>query len=176
MIVIVEGIDRVGKSTLVDRIHRNINFPVYNHVSIGSRNFDVIKNAEETDKFLQVIEVCNLSHANIIFDRFYMSDFVYGCIQRHYDFTEALKNKDEIEMRLRKLDALLILVKPVNIEESSLQHGRDLSRHKRLFDFLYEESKLLKMEVTYDSLYKAEKWVKEQFNHFMNNGGYNYVR
>lgn len=176
MIIIVEGIDRVGKSTLVDRIHHDINFPIYSHVSIGSRNFDAIKNVEETDKFLQVMEICKLSNANIIFDRFYMSDFVYGCIQRHYDFTEALKNKDEIEMRLKKLDALLILVSPTNVKESSLQHGCDLSRHKRLFDFLYKETKLLKMEVTYNSLYEAEKWVKKQFNFFMNGGGYDYVR
>lgn len=165
MIIIVEGVDRVGKTTLIKRLQKATNFPVYNHA--GERDFNLIKNDVETDMYLQILEVCKLSQADLIFDRFCWSDFVYGCIERHYDFTKALCNKDAVEKVLRELQAVVIFVKPTNIVKSSTQHGRDLQRHEQLFEFLYKETCLEKIECTYDTMFKVEDFIREKVNFYM---------
>lgn len=157
MLIIVEGIDRVGKTTLVNRINKKFNIPVYRHV--GERDIAMIKNDIETDRNLQILEICRLSNSLLIFDRFHWTDFVYGCIQRHYDFTEALNNKDKIERMLSELQTIIIFVKPSDIKLSSFQHGCNLNRHEKLFEFLYNETCLDKTECTYDTLCEAEDFL-----------------
>lgn len=160
MIIIVEGIDRVGKTTLVNRIHMETNYPVYRHV--GDRDFTKVQNEVETDKFLQLIEMCKITHSTVIFDRFHWSDFVYGSVQRHYDFTTALKNKDKIESVLKEQGAIIILVCPTDIERSSYEHGIDLHRHEHLFQFAFSESKIDKFICTYETINEAALWVKDK--------------
>lgn len=157
MLIIIEGIDRVGKTTLANMLHKKINFPIYKH--IGKRNLDAIDNEHETDEYLQMLEICRLSDSNIIFDRLHWTDFVYGSLQRHYDFTAALSNKDNVERLLLEQNAAIIFVKSVSVKDSSYRHGKDLSRHEKLFEFLYNESNLDKFQCDYKSLDKAVNWV-----------------
>lgn len=168
MIVIVEGIDRVGKSTLVDRIQKATGFTVYhNNTDFQLEKMD---NDNETDKMLKMLQMYNIGKPGVIFDRFHWTDFVYGCLQRDYSFTKALQNKDKIETELRVQKAVIVLVKPTDIEESSLQHGRDLSRHEQLFELLFNESKLKKLSCTYNTIYDAQKWVHNEMNDYLNGG------
>lgn len=165
MLIIVEGIDRVGKTTLVKRLQKTTNIPVYNHV--GERDFKAIKNDIETDMYLQILEVCRLAQADLIFDRFHWTDFVYGCIERHYDFTNALCNKDAVEEALKNLQAVIVFVKPTNVTKSSIQHGYDLQRHEQLFELLYKETPLEKFECTFDTISEAEEFVRAKVNSYM---------
>lgn len=168
MIVIVEGIDRVGKSTLVDRIQKATGFTVYhNNTDFKLEQMD---NDNETDKMLKMLQIYNVGKPGIIFDRFHWTDFVYGCLQRNYSFTKALENKDKIETQLRIQKAVIVLVKPTDIGESSLQHGTSLARHEQLFELLFNESKLNKLTCTYDTIYDAQKWVHDEMNNYMNGG------
>lgn len=168
MIVIVEGIDRVGKTTLVNRIKKATGFAVY-HNNTDFR-LDRMDNDNETDKMLKMLQVYDIGKPGIIFDRFHWTDFVYGCLQRDYSFTKALENKDKIEAVLRMQKAVIVLVKPTDIGESSLQHGRDLLRHERLFEFLFDESKLNKISCTYNTIGDAQKWVHDEMNIYLNGG------
>lgn len=162
MIVIVEGIDRVGKTTLVKRLERELGFKVYK--DNASFKFENMDNENETDKMLKMLQICNLCNCDIIFDRFHWTDMVYGCLNRGYNFKRALENKDKIEMELRNSKAIIILVKPTDITESSIQHGSSLHRHNHLFNMLFVESYLDRYECTYDNLHEAEMWAKEQMN------------
>lgn len=168
MIVIVEGIDRVGKTTLVDRLKRETGFAIYH----DGMNFPVEKrdNDNETDKMYKMLQVYKAGKPDIIFDRFHWTDFVYGCLQRDYSFAKALRNKDLLETELWIQKAVIVLVKPTNIEESSLQHGSDLSRHEQLFELLFNESKLKKITCTYHTISEAQKWVHEEINNYMLGG------
>lgn len=168
MIIIVEGIDRVGKTTLVNRIQKATGFTVYHDNNVFGVN--KMDNENETDKMLKMLEVYKVGKPGIIFDRFHWTDFVYGCLQRNYSFTRALENKDLIETELRVLKAVIVLVKPTDIEESSLQHGSDLSRHEQLFELLFSESRLDKLSCTYDTIYDAQKWVRDSVDRYQNGG------
>ena len=161
MIIIVEGIDRVGKTTLCNKIAKECNIPIYRHV--GDRDVNKIKNNEETDKFKQIVNVCAITNADIVLDRFHLSDYVYGTIERGYDKKKALQNKQEVEdyMRSVKAKVVLVLVFPNNLKRSSQEHGKNLIKHNRLFAKAFEESKIInKISCTYDTLEMVADIIK----------------
>ena len=158
MVIIVEGIDRVGKTTLVNMLHEATNFPVYkNNTDFKLADMD---NKNETDKMIKMLQICQLSHANIIFDRFHWTDMVYGVVQRGYDYDTAIKNKTLIEDMLIKMGAMIILVKPTDVYKSSEQHGVNLTEHNYLFKTLYAESSMSKYSCNFHTLYSAKQWVE----------------
>lgn len=160
MIFIVEGIDRVGKTTLIDRFIKSTNikkFNAYFPELVPPSKFD---NFNETDKYLREILLCKMFESDIVFDRLHLTDFVYGCIERHYDFTAALENFKLIERELLSQKAMLILVKPTDIKLSSQSHGKDLSVHEGLFEMAYNMSKLTKIKCDYTTLLEAENIMK----------------
>ena len=168
MIIIVEGIDRVGKTTLCNKLSESLNFPIHKHVKKTLyKNMD---NDNETDKMMQILDVCNQTHCNIIFDRFHLSEYVYGVKDRCYDVSKASKNLLDVDNMLNdKNDVLLILVEPVDIERSSLEHGSDLSMHKKIFDDIFKESCIKnKWKCTYNTLDEAEMFVRTIINKIMN--------
>ena len=69
MILIVEGIDRVGKSTLVEKLKKMVGFYPYHN----DTNFkvEVMDNDNETDKLLKMLLICDASDPLIVFDRFH---------------------------------------------------------------------------------------------------------
>lgn len=157
MVIIVEGIDRVGKTTLVNMLHNVTGFPVYkNNTSFRLEDMD---NENETDKMIKMLQVCQLTNANIIFDRFHWTDLVYGVVQRGYDYDIATKNKILIEDMLEKMGALIILVKPTDVYASSEQHGGNLFYHDGLFNTLYDQSHMLKYSCRFPTLDSAKQWV-----------------
>lgn len=166
MIIIVEGIDRVGKSTLIEKIKNETNFHVYKDDCKFS--FDKMDNDNETDKMLKILKMYSYGTPGVIFDRFHYTDFVYGCLERNYQFKNALINKDKIESQLKVLKACLILVEPTDVEQSSMQHGSDLRRHQTLFKMLFDESKLEKFVCNYETFYDAIKWTKDEVNYYLN--------
>ena len=87
MIIVVEGIDRVGKTTLCNKIKEMTGYEIFKH----SGNFDYkrMDNDNETDKMLQVLKIAEIGKANIIFDRFHFSDFCYGTIERDYNILQG---------------------------------------------------------------------------------------
>lgn len=165
MIIIVEGIDRIGKTTLCNLLSSTYKIPIYRH--IGERDLNAISNNTETEKLLQISEICRLSDAFIIFDRFYFSDYVYGRVERGYDIYKADRNFKTIDDFIANdlKDAILILVSPTDINKSSQEHGRDLNKHDALFNYLYERSAITnKFNCNYNTLQKAIEFVGSKIN------------
>lgn len=165
MIILIEGIDRVGKTTLCNLLHNEINYPIYRHV--GERNYKTIDNDVETDKFYQVLELCKLTYSSMIFDRFHLSDYVYGVIERHYDINKANKNFESIEKFAEEnlKDAILLLVLPTDIKRSSEEHGKDLTEYNDLFLEKYKNSKIkYKFQCSYNTLNEAVLFVRTVLN------------
>ena len=167
MIIIVEGIDRVGKTTLVNLIHDKYNMPVLKQERIGGN----IANSNDTmhinyGRIIGLIDFWNWQYFtdNIIIDRFHWTDAVYSLIDRH-NGTSVANNKFIEEFMNKCIDKYLIIyVKPTDIKWSSEQHGSDLSRHAAMFDYLYEQCVLHKCCCTHESYDKVLIEVERMLN------------
>lgn len=160
MIIIVEGIDRVGKTTLCNKLHEEFNIPIYKHNGIIPYN--KMDNFEETDKMIYVKEFIELTNISLIFDRFHLTDFVYGIIERKYNSSIAVDNFRLIDDELSKInDVFLIYVLPTDIKESSRQHGKDLTMYDNKFYNTFRHSKIKnKWRCTYNTLDEAILFIK----------------
>lgn len=151
MVIIVEGIDRVGKTTLCEMIEerykdfmdfvrfRDDTRYVHNHL-----NKEV--NTEKINTLQNLLEVGLVD--NIILDRYHITEFVYGGIERSY------KNMDmyDVDKRLAELigeGVVLIYVVPTDIRMSSGEHGYNLERHLKWYDDFYKAT-LIKNKITVD--------------------------
>lgn len=135
MIIIVEGIDRIGKTTLCEKISKCLNIPVYKYN--GIIKYDKMQNNQETDKSLMLLDLVNKLNCDIIFDRSFVTDYVYGIIERNYDVDNANINLDIVVSKMLhniKSDIVIVYMQPTDIEMSSKQHGKDLLPHSKLFD------------------------------------------
>lgn len=139
MIIIVEGIDRVGKSTLCNKLSETLNIPIFKYSGLISN--DKKRNDYETDKLLLTLEAFNCSKQSVIFDRFHLTDYVYGRLERNYKHKKANFNFEIIEHELNKIGNVhLIYVIPTDIHYSSCEHRKNLLIHNELFNNVFENS------------------------------------
>lgn len=169
MILIVEGIDRVGKSTLVEKLKKMVGFYPYHN----DTNFkvDIMDNDNETDKLLKMLLICDASDPLIVFDRFHWTDYVYGTLERGYNNYKAVSNLKLLESELKKRDARIIFVVPTDIESSSKQHGKDLSIHQEVFEALFNLTKLKKCCCDYNGIDHAVEWARRELNEYIKESG-----
>lgn len=164
MLVIVEGIDRVGKTTLCNMLKDELGFKIYKH---KNENFDYSKmdNDNETDKMLQLLDLYKQigNDANIVFDRFHWSDYVYGTIERKYNEDKAIENLHEITKKLAMLNALIVFIEPTDLIESSKKHGKNLSLYNLKMEtcFNYSMDKIREVVIDYTTINGIVKVIKE---------------
>ena len=151
MIIIVEGISRVGKTTLCKKLHITKNIPIYKH-NTHIIDYSNMQDNIEVEKMMCMIDVYRTIPSNIIFDRFHFSNTVYGILLRNYNKQNALNNITKIEQYLKTAGrTILIKVSPTNIQESSKQYGKDLELFEILMQELYNNSILEKYECNYNT-------------------------
>ena len=140
MIIIVEGIDRVGKTTLCNKLSKTLNIPIHKYNGIVP--YGKMKNKQEPNAMLGLSQLVEETKTDIIFDRFHLTDYIYGVLERAYNEKKAYKNMKLIFERLGLYSlvdsVLLILVRPSNIKKSSKEDGRDLQLYSAMFDEAYE--------------------------------------
>lgn len=163
MVIIIEGIDRVGKTTLANKISEELNVPIYKQDRIGGNKLLVDNGESSTIKNYRACNICeNYIRAktlvdfwswsgftqNIIMDRFHWTEAVYSLVDR--DCLSQYENMKLIErdMLEHKDKYMIIYVAPTDIKWSSRQHGKDLTKHNEEFIKLYNESKLDKYMCT----------------------------
>lgn len=154
-IIVVEGIDRVGKTTIANKIQaeskleQSMKFHVYKHDE-SFISYDKMDTDNEADKMAQLLTMADMFNCNVLFDRFHLSDFVYGLVGRGYKFSDAYSNMRAIDTMLSDMNSVLVYVKPVDLKRSSVEHGSDLTMHDRLMDAAFNDSLMNKIEVNYD--------------------------
>lgn len=158
VIVVIEGIDRVGKTTLCNKLQE-----------IGCKVFkdDLLEclqthNADEkaimaTSSMNTLVNFAKLfKNEIIILDRFHATELVYSVVDRKVNNYSAMTRFLAIESELKKLenDYLYVFVEPTDIEWSSQKHGKDLSFHETFFEVIYEDiiDEKNKMKVNFNSL------------------------
>lgn len=143
MIVIVEGIDRVGKTTLCN-MFADEGFKYFKDVY-----FDGVPITRKiaSEKLRTTLEFLKLfKDENIVVDRFHITEFVYGALERNYTSSEV----EFIDKELALLDAVLILVNPINAEDldrASRVHGKDLTIHNSIFNTFYKVSSIKRKHI-----------------------------
>ena len=85
-----------------------------------------------------------------MFDRFHISDFVYGIVNRNYDIDEAMMLFKKVDQKLAKLGVVVYYFKPRTVAYSSVLEGRDLSKEYELFELFKEASSCVVIETDYD--------------------------
>ena len=154
MIIVVEGIDRVGKTTLCNKLKEELSIPIFKNERISEERTI----ATEMELTNQVINFFDCVNCNVILDRFFYSEFVYGLVDRGYYNNDILK----FDTKLSNSNALFILIEPTDIVKSSTEHGKDLSLHKVLFDYCFDKSNIKnKIKANYNNLDDVVAWVKE---------------
>lgn len=150
MIIAVEGIDRTGKSTFCEALSNKTGF-----VNFYAPESDIVKNKDknmydEADKCLKLATLADLSSTDVVFDRFHISDFVYGIVNRNYNIDEAMTLFKKVDQKLAKLGVVIYYFKPIIVAYSSLLEGRDLSKEYELFELFKEASSCVVIETDYN--------------------------
>jgi thymidylate kinase len=151
MLVIIEGIDRVGKTTLANRMVNELGFDKFEVIKKPIRKSEteieqVLTKTIETEKIYSVLptlKIIDKNNVNMLFDRFHISEYVYGLVDRRY----VNKSMFEVDKILSKFNNIvLILVNPIDIEKSSIEHGSDLKLHyiemNKFFNISHIENKI----------------------------------
>lgn len=176
MIIIVEGIDRVGKTTLVNKLtescdiksfidsYLNFNYLDFSSVTTkvievkGDRN-NIVANTEKINSLLNFFEQFSDKIGNILLDRFHFSEYVYGLVDRKYMSNEVFRNFDK---RLAELNTLIIYVDPINLSWSSEQHGADLTYHCNAFEYVISKTECEVVRCNFDTLDEVVLKIKER--------------
>ena len=138
MIIIIEGIDRVGKTTLAKMLSKELGYTIFkDNPKYNVIYTDRVINSEKINLLLTFMELGVLN--NVIIDRGHFTEYVYGKIDRHYTNNDVF----EFDERLGQIKNLLfIYVKPEDINFSSQLHGSDLTEHDKLMTECIKNSKI----------------------------------
>lgn len=186
MIIIVEGIDRVGKTTLCEMIEEYyadvMNIRRFKDDTRYVHNYlNEEVNTEKNNTIMNMIEQGVIE--NIILDRFHMTEFVYGLVERAYkndnmyDIDRRLADIDKPDTSIDSEDdidpgmsydghihndVVLIYIVPVDIKKSSAKHGYNLERHLKWYNEFYDNTLIKnKIKVDYETLGLALDFIDE---------------
>ena len=141
MIVIVEGIDRVGKTTLVNKLVQGgfINFK--DEFILGDHNL-LIDNFEDysvgkCESFYVLAKSLSDSGKNVVIDRLYLTELVYGACDRLGSNQVACFGLDTL---FENEGAILCWVKANDLELSNKLAGVDQTKKEDMFKFYFDLS------------------------------------
>lgn len=141
MIVIVEGIDRVGKTTFCEKlkklgfIYLKDEWNLNEEIKVSEVPIYSIGKLDTTISLLRHLH--NQGH-NIVVDRLHITELVYGIQSRYGNVNEELVSK--IDCILAEMKCCLVYVYPEDVQKSSAEAGIDLSSHEQLFRALITTS------------------------------------
>ena len=148
MQIIIEGIDRCGKTTLANELSKVLNLDIYPRKT--DVEYDKLECGNVFNDYLKLFSNANLK--SYIFDRAYYSEYVYGVLDRNYNIAASKIYVSAIEQMLAlHKNPIVILCLSNNIAESSAQHGKDLKKYNDLFLELYYNISPLIMCLKIDS-------------------------
>lgn len=154
MIVVVEGIDRVGKTTLVEMLVK-AGFKTLKDEFLINDFIDKFEDYSigKCESFIKVAKQLNDSGHNIVIDRLHLTEYVYGNTERNGFVNE--KAVWAVDMLLANMNALLCYVKPADILISNELAGVDQTKKSELFDFAVNMSSMTRIECNWNNLNEA---------------------
>lgn len=149
MLILIEGIDRVGKSTLAEKLHQAIDGSILFDRTFDDSIVEFLKmehsqsttNARELE-LINAYDSMMEANQNTVFivDRFHLSTALYESVLRNNYTSSMVASKQIDRYFIDRNDVVLIHVKPSDIELSSRLHGSDLSNDARFMQMLVDDS------------------------------------
>lgn len=132
MIIIIEGADGSGKTTLAEQISKQTGYPVVHRSSPKSEE----EKAVMMQMYLQAIK----EGRNVIFDRCWYSEMVYGVVMRD-ESVISYPQMYELERSLAKRGALIIYCtdKPETLWRRCTKRGEDYVTNSQTFMKICDE-------------------------------------
>ena len=174
MVIIVEGIDRIGKSTLCKKLSEKLGFPIYKEIGVEKKSREGNVRSQ-----MSLLSLSQATKCNVIFDRLFASEFVYGVLERDYIIVEAIKDFQEALCVLAEIpDVIYVGMYSTDIKKSSKEHGKDLSEYDRLFTMTnrFVKEKLSKKQdarvifCNYHDIDRVANVIYEIYQEGINNG------
>lgn len=153
MIVIVEGIDRVGKTTFIDKMcneRKMIRLKDRNVCSESYADSDFSSfSLGKLDTSVSFLEQLTEQGFDVIVDRLHLTELVYG----------KTKNRDVCQSKIYELDkilstqeCILVYVQPTDLKWSSEQAGEDETQLDRQFNFEYNLTNIESFYTNFNNL------------------------
>lgn len=162
-IIMIEGIDRVGKTTLANMLKNKYGFKVFKDKNYYQK-VDVYASVEKVITFLEMVKQLDLT---VVCDRSYLTEVVYSVAERCQSPIQAHMYFDMINqyiiniMQNENLNVLLIYVKPSDINLSGKLHGCMQLKHNELYDAYYDIITFDKKVCQWETLGTTVKEIKE---------------
>lgn len=172
MIVVVEGIDRVGKTTFCNALKEKFGEKV---VIFKDEMAEFLREERKNKQMLMAASSMNtiinfhnqfLQDKVLVLDRFHTTEYVYGVVERGVKKKKAKRIMMSIESELNKLDGdyRYIYMRPMSLKRSSEEHGGDLTRHYEMFEDVYGKLDCRRMVVNYNTMLLAGLEVERMVN------------
>lgn len=170
MIVVIEGIDRVGKTTLanilVDNgfIYLKDEFIIKREaLSKGSPFSFSDYSVGKCDSFVAILKKFQQEGKNVVVDRLHLTELVYG---RHIRNEVNVAGCLALDMELANMGAKLCLVRPLDISLSNQLAGEDQTERAELFEFYAKLSSMSTFYCDYASVENMAQFIlKETFKY-----------
>ena len=146
-VIIVEGIDRVGKSILCEKLRKEGYKAFHDDYKPDYKMLCTQMTHREANriidiKFSMVMQMIPLFD-NIVFDRFHFTEYVY-------DYINGInfENYNGIDFALEMMKAKIILVKPEDLAKSSKEHGSTLAYYNNGMNNLFNKTRIKDKHIT----------------------------
>ena len=159
MIVIVEGLNRTGKTTVCDWLHVLKGFMIYKDTTFVHHGSSDDWRPMAKGLMYAIVKMLPFVPHDLVIDRFHLTELAYGLADRGYciDYFEL------VDRLLFDHDARLIYMTDTlsNIEA---RVGRDLSLHYLVMEHAYQRSVLKKTQFCLsDGIGKLSEWLFPSF-------------
>lgn len=142
MIILVEGTNKTGKSTLIKYLKASQGFEsLYDREHVYDLKNPLAKDFLK-EKLYEQLRIARVMTNNFIIDRSYLSEVVHGKIWRGYD----VEYFEEIDEQFKNIGAKLIYCTD-SVENINSRNGEDMSEYCRMYDELFEKCTLDKLKV-----------------------------
>lgn len=163
MLVIVEGIDRVGKTTLAKMLEEKMGFIylkdafILNKYKIHKSHFKDYS-LGKCESSVVILKKLVEDGYNIVMDRLHLTEYVYGQVERTINKEQLIELDQYISQNIP--DSLVVIVEPTNVQEAILRAGKDLEAQEVLFKWAYSWTSINRTTCDYDTLHFAFHKIK----------------
>lgn len=156
-IIIIEGADRIGKTSLCGTLETHLGIKIYKRPSDGF-DFTRLRCGGVGLETCELLSHLRKTGESIIFDRLHLSEYVYGKLDRMYNEWDNICWFDAMESFMQGLDVTLIIGRPVDEGWSSMKHGKSIKMYDELFVKIAEHSRIpKKFEYHWNKFFGTDK-------------------
>lgn len=162
MVIIIEGLDRTGKTTLANKISERYNIPIYkkDREELGATFMDdEYINLGDSLATIKLFNSELFKGRHVILDRFHWSEYVFNMVDRCGSLCTMYLNAVYDEMAKNPSNYVIIHMRPVSIARCAAEDGRSIERfieYYKCFDAAHNFNDTQYPQIkTYNAIYSG---------------------